>query len=246
MALRTDYKDDILDTSVNTQRKYRMVTNDDGTVSFIDETVYTQNGDTFGAAEANQIHEAVNMVNDSLTVDTTNLSEDFSLNGLLQKLAEIYFVKEINFLKTAAKAWTVTEYLLGSASAVSTTNSFTINETKFYFETNGTSSTGSNIVSFLTYKEKLNFNGVSKLTIGGTWYASGYNAFSIQLYKDLPVNDLVSPVATLFSEGANAGTVSFSDAIDLSAYEDEYYLVVRVINYATEKRILTLTPFTLS
>lgn len=53
--LRTDYKDDILDTSVNTQRKYRVVNNDDETVSFVDETVYTQNGDTFGASDVNAI-----------------------------------------------------------------------------------------------------------------------------------------------------------------------------------------------
>lgn len=53
--LRTDYKDDLLDTSVNTQRKYRMVTNDDGTVSFEDATVYTQNGDTFGASDINAV-----------------------------------------------------------------------------------------------------------------------------------------------------------------------------------------------
>lgn len=97
--LRTDYKDDLLDTSVNTQRKYRQVDNGDGTVSFVDETVYAQNGDTFGASEVNQIHAAVNLVNDSLSVDTTNLSEDFSLKGLLQKLAEKYFPAIRYFLK---------------------------------------------------------------------------------------------------------------------------------------------------
>ena len=53
--LRTDYKDEILDVSVNTQRKYRMINNDDGTVSFVDVTVYSQNGDVFGAAELNEI-----------------------------------------------------------------------------------------------------------------------------------------------------------------------------------------------
>jgi len=58
--LRTDYKDDILDLTQNTQRKYRMITNDDGTVSFEDVTVYSQIGDSFGAAELNAIATVVN------------------------------------------------------------------------------------------------------------------------------------------------------------------------------------------
>lgn len=58
--LRTDYKDDVLDTSVNTQRKYQMTTNEDGTVSFTDVTEYSQVGDTFGAADVNEMNEAVN------------------------------------------------------------------------------------------------------------------------------------------------------------------------------------------
>ena len=53
--LRTDYKDDILDISVNTERKYRQVENADGTITLVDETVYTQKGDSFGAADVNAI-----------------------------------------------------------------------------------------------------------------------------------------------------------------------------------------------
>jgi hypothetical protein len=53
--LRTDYKDEILDVSVNTQRKYRQVDNGDGTISFVDATVYSQQGDPFGAGDINAI-----------------------------------------------------------------------------------------------------------------------------------------------------------------------------------------------
>lgn len=55
MALKTDYKDDVLDTSVNTVRKYNMIQNDDGTVSFEDVTEYLQTGDSFGAQEMNDL-----------------------------------------------------------------------------------------------------------------------------------------------------------------------------------------------
>ena len=64
--LRTDYKDDVLDTSVNTQRKYQMTTNEDGTVSFTDVTEYSQVGDTFGAADVNAMNEAVVGLNNKM------------------------------------------------------------------------------------------------------------------------------------------------------------------------------------
>jgi len=55
-ALRTDYKDDVFSGA----RKYTMVNNQDGTVSFIDETQYTQVGDTYGAAEINEQNQTIN------------------------------------------------------------------------------------------------------------------------------------------------------------------------------------------
>lgn len=65
-TLRTDYKDDVLDTSKNTQRKYNMINNPDGTVSLQDVTDYLQNGTNFGAGDVNATNEAVNELNDSL------------------------------------------------------------------------------------------------------------------------------------------------------------------------------------
>ncbi len=64
--LRTDYKDEILDASVNTQRKYRMINNADGTVSFADETVYAEEGDTFGALDVNETNLKTNEVTDKV------------------------------------------------------------------------------------------------------------------------------------------------------------------------------------
>ena len=58
--LRTDFKDDVLNVTTNDKRKYRMINNADGTVSFEDVTDYVQQGDTFGATEVNQITEKVN------------------------------------------------------------------------------------------------------------------------------------------------------------------------------------------
>ena len=67
MALKTNYKDDILDISKNEKRKYNMITNPDGTVSLDDVTVYTQEGDSFGATDINRTNEAVNKLTNVLT-----------------------------------------------------------------------------------------------------------------------------------------------------------------------------------
>lgn len=65
--LRTNFKQDIIDISVNEKRKYRMIENSDGTVSLEDETIYMQIGDDFGAEEANGTNGTVNELIDSLS-----------------------------------------------------------------------------------------------------------------------------------------------------------------------------------
>ncbi|MBQ2397339.1 MAG: hypothetical protein II304_09960 [Bacteroidales bacterium] len=60
MALKENYVDDILNTSKNTKRKYNMLPNGDGTVSFEDVTEYSQNGDNFGASDINITNKTVN------------------------------------------------------------------------------------------------------------------------------------------------------------------------------------------
>lgn len=58
--LPTNLKDDILDSSVNTRRKYRMIENEDGTVEFEDVTEYSQVGDEYGAGLINETNKQVN------------------------------------------------------------------------------------------------------------------------------------------------------------------------------------------
>lgn len=60
--LKTNYTDDVLNTSKNTKRKYSMITNSDGTVSLEDVTEYLQVGDDFGAADVNSITASVNSI----------------------------------------------------------------------------------------------------------------------------------------------------------------------------------------
>ena len=57
--LKTDYKDAMYDGA----RKYKITSNADGTSGITDETVYTQEGDPFGANDINSTNKASNRIN---------------------------------------------------------------------------------------------------------------------------------------------------------------------------------------
>lgn len=61
--LPTNFKDDIINTEINERRQYRMIQNDDGTVSFEDVTDYSQKGDLFGGGNINDINDQINRIN---------------------------------------------------------------------------------------------------------------------------------------------------------------------------------------
>ena len=57
--LPPNFKDDIL-AATNQKRKYNLIQNDDGTVSFEDATEYQQTGSDFGAGQINSTNDAIN------------------------------------------------------------------------------------------------------------------------------------------------------------------------------------------
>lgn len=85
--LLTNFKDDILAESMEGRRRYQMITNEDGTVSFVDVTEYAQVGSEFGQAEVNAIHREINNkfdsddVVDPLVAAVTGLAADAKLTG---------------------------------------------------------------------------------------------------------------------------------------------------------------------
>lgn len=64
--LKTDYRDDVLDVEVNSKRKFRLIENDDGTVSFEDATTYITEGSYFGGADINATNSKINAVEKQL------------------------------------------------------------------------------------------------------------------------------------------------------------------------------------
>ena len=85
--LLTNFKDDILAESMEGRRRYQMITNEDGTVSFVDVTEYEQIGSEFGQAEVNAIHREINRkfdsgdVVDPLVAEEAGFAADAKLTG---------------------------------------------------------------------------------------------------------------------------------------------------------------------
>ena len=129
--LRTDFKDDILDSS-NYKRKYKQVVNSDGTFSFQDETTYQQVGSDYRAKEVNEERKAINKIyeNKLVTLDDVALvtEEGFFVDALA--------VKELNSKLTntntnLAKANTVLENRKPIFIDSTSTGSVTFDTTKF-------------------------------------------------------------------------------------------------------------------
>ena len=87
--LSTDFKDDVLDTVENENRKYQMTYNTDGTVSFTDVTKYSQNGSLFGAKEVNEEREVINQLNKRLSDTSYEIIK--SSNGYVKKYKNGWF-----------------------------------------------------------------------------------------------------------------------------------------------------------
>lgn len=84
--LKTNYVDDVLDTTKNQLRKYQQIQNDDGTVSFVDVTEYTQVGTSFGAKDINDTNAAINDVNRKLsenTITKISITDESYSSGVL-------------------------------------------------------------------------------------------------------------------------------------------------------------------
>ena len=72
--LKTDYVNDQLNTSVNTNVKYVMTDNGDGKVSLEDATAYTQQGDSFDASILNNVDATVNAIGTQVTTNTADVA----------------------------------------------------------------------------------------------------------------------------------------------------------------------------
>lgn len=90
MALGT-YQDDILDPSMDGLRQYTEIVNGNGTKSFRDDTVYTQVGTDFGAADINAIIDAMYPVG-SIYLSVNNVSPATFFGGTWEQITDTFLL----------------------------------------------------------------------------------------------------------------------------------------------------------
>lgn len=113
-TLPTNYKDDILNTSVEGMRRYQMIYNSDNTVSFKDVTPYDQTGSDFGAGDINTTNQAVNESFDkSKIIDDIDALEAVTETGYV---VDATIAKELGGSKTFYDEETETLYIEGGSS----------------------------------------------------------------------------------------------------------------------------------
>jgi len=109
-TLPTNFKDDVLASAMGGKRRYNMIHNGDGTVSFEDVTEYTQVGSTFGAAQINATNTAVNnaadasKIIDSLETIKANTQSGYIAGALAVKALSSNLSKQISFKKLHSSA----------------------------------------------------------------------------------------------------------------------------------------------
>ena len=85
--LPTNFKDDVLNTSMSGKRKWNISQNSDGTYSITDVTTYDQVGSEFGARNINATNQAVN--------------ESFDKNKIVESLDDIGAITESGYVPDA-------------------------------------------------------------------------------------------------------------------------------------------------
>lgn len=104
-TLPTNFKDDILSSSMGGKRKYRIIDNGDGTYSFEDVTEYTQTGSDFGAGQMNATNKAVNESCDK--ADVIDDLDDIAANQADGKIAGAKAVATLNEDLEDKLTWTM-------------------------------------------------------------------------------------------------------------------------------------------
>lgn len=209
--LPVNFKDDILKENMNGKRRFKMIQNSDGTVSFEDVTDYTQVGSTFGAAQINATNEAVNNAADaSKIIDSL---ETIKANTQSGYIAGALAVKELNSNLGSNRLLYVANL---NASGLSTTDMFS------------TIATDPNDIITLSDKNiVINQSGSLKIVISGNGNVTSGNAA-------IKINgSLVLSVSGTSANNSKTINVSKGDIITGSCYAGSYggYMNNRITMY---------------
>ena len=115
--LKDDYSNDVLNTVANSNVKYIMTDNGDGTISLQDATSYTTLGDSLDASVINSTNTVVNAIGNQVTQNVTDIG--ISASAISTNAADIAVLQEgkIN-LDTAAAPGTTDGDLYSAITAL--------------------------------------------------------------------------------------------------------------------------------
>jgi len=137
MGLKADYKDAMYDG----QRRYRLISNEDGTYSLPDATVYTQQGDKFGANDINATNKAINRINHVTEVTLTVAGWTGSAAPYTQTVTVAGTTADMEAMVVSALSDGATEVVQKAYSKA------------FGIVTSGTASLGNGTATFKVYKK---------------------------------------------------------------------------------------------
>lgn len=202
MALRTDYKDDILDISKNEKRKYNMITNSDGTVSFEDVTVYSQVGDTFGAADVNKITDALNNTEGSVRYNSeTDMIQIKDAEGVWHDWAR-GGLKQLDVTSIGTAYWNTVN-----------TSAFSVDGGIINLQTPNTGS-GSIRKAYAQTKETYSLSNYKTLKLLGSLKLSGYYSVSGISVQVIVVNNGVENL--IYEKPITTQSTTIDETVTLS------------------------------
>lgn len=104
--LKDDYSNDVLNTVANSNVKYIMTDNGDGTISLQDATSYTTLGDSLDASVINSTNTVVNAIGNQVTQNVTDIG--INASAITTNTSDIAVLQEgkINLDTSAAPGTT--------------------------------------------------------------------------------------------------------------------------------------------
>ncbi|MEE1078530.1 MAG: hypothetical protein UIC64_05695 [Agathobacter sp.] len=238
-----EYKDQILDTSVNTKRVYNIVDSDGNIVaeniSFEDKTVYSQEGTEFGAKEVNEIYKAIDEVNSSLNVrydpETDYIQAFFNDNWVNVVLANVNIKTRDIFITNGSND--IDNWLSLKSGASSAQCLMTISNEKIYQDAQGNSNTA------FIYNEEIDFSKFSKLHVKYqvTWSGTenGIGTAGIGIASDIN-NDMnfIDNYVVKYSTLSNTGILE--KTIDISGLNSTGYIKASCVHSSSYSIVLTV------
>lgn len=226
--LKTNYVDDVLDTTKNQLRKYQQIQNDDGTVSFVDVTEYTQVGTSFGAKDINDTNAAINDVNRNLNIRYNNDTDKVQLlfNGVWTDWQNGNMVKKYLYLSGDECGDLTGGYIVGYYSNHCTGTKITNDN---YLQINISGDKQYATYAWVTTKKLVNTTGYTKLkakfyTSKSTLKATLSLSQQYVAGAQSNVTNIAYPPVVVKTDSL-ASTSQIEVEIDISAYQGNYYVV---------------------